>query len=161
MSKHTEEKDKKSQPGEPLPGEPPVKEQKNAPHPGPPVAVRGASETEGDLVIIRGEGPLLDASGRRGEGPIIEAVSQEELAARKDRAASEKEERETAIRDVEERKGFKEPRGAEASHEDWKPADLQTSSKAEKAKTETHKTEVHKAEPHKVEVYETEEKSKK
>lgn len=164
-TKHTEEKDKKSQPGEPLPGEPPIKEPKNAPQPGPPVAVQGASETEGDLIIIRGEGPLLDASGRRGEGPIIEAVSHEEFAARKERSAREKEERETAIRDVEERKAFKEPRGKEASHEDWKPADLQASSKAEKEhkgeKGETHKVEVHKAEPHKVEVYEAEEKNKK
>ena len=78
-----------------------------------------------DSVIVRGEGPLLDGSGRRGEGPIIEAVPKEEHARRKgNQEARIKEERESAIAEVEVRKGFKEPRGKEASHEDWKPADL-------------------------------------
>lgn len=145
-TKHTEEKDKGSLPGEPLPGEPPVKEQKNAPQPGPPVALKGGSETEGDLIIIRGQGPLL-YEGVYGEGPIIETITPEEQTRRKgDQEARSKEERESALADVEARKGFKEPRGKEASHEDWKPADLSKEPKAEKAKAEEHKPETHKAE---------------
>ena len=100
ITKHTEEKAKGSLPGEPLPGEPPVKEQKNAPQPGPPVAVRGASETEGDLIIIRGQGPLL-YEGVYGEGPIIETLTKEEDQQRK---AEAKKAEETAKADAEKAK---------------------------------------------------------
>lgn len=76
--KHTEEKAKEAEP-------------KTGPQPGPPTAVLAGSETEGELIIIRGQGPLL-SEGVYGEGPIIETISAEEDRRRKVEAKKAEEE---------------------------------------------------------------------
>lgn len=102
-----------------------TEEKAAAPKPGPPVPVLASQEVENELIIIRGQGPLI-SEGVYGEGPILETITPEEQVQRK---AEAKKVEETAKADAEKAK-----------------AEAHKTEKADKAEPEKDKAEAHKIE---------------